>query len=147
MTATLGLSDAIRKQGRKQRNADRTMGMTTTRAGVGTTRSGTIAIRRETIESIHTSIFNSPAGSPVLPKGQKQKMPRCTPATEVNVYYLGIRTQEFFAWSLDAVSQHCRSCSGAKRPRHRSLTLFLRLLTFYFRPCSVALSHVLHPFL
>jgi hypothetical protein len=27
MTATLGLSDAIRKQGRKQRNADRTMGM------------------------------------------------------------------------------------------------------------------------
>jgi hypothetical protein len=30
----------LRNQGRKQRNADRTMGMTTTRAGVGTTRSG-----------------------------------------------------------------------------------------------------------
>jgi hypothetical protein len=93
MTATLGLSNVIRKQKRKQRNADRIIGITTIRAGVETIRSGTIAIRRETIESIYTSIFNSPAGSPVLPKGQKQKMPRCTPATEVNVYYLGMRLQ------------------------------------------------------
>jgi hypothetical protein len=73
MTTTLGLSDAIRKQGRKQRNADRTIGMTTIRADVGTTRSGIIVIRRETIESIYINIFNSPVGSPVLPKGQKQE--------------------------------------------------------------------------
>src|SRR5436305_11252778 len=37
---------------------------------------------------------------------------------------IGIRTQEFFAWSLDAV------------PRHRSLTLFLRLLTFCSGPAQ-----------
>jgi hypothetical protein len=41
--------------------------------------------------------------------------------------------------AIRSVSLHRRSCSGANRPRHRSLTLLLRLLTF----CSVALSHVL----
>jgi hypothetical protein len=73
MTTTLGLSDVIRKQGRKQRNADRTMGITTIRADVETIRSGTIVIRRETIESIYISIFNSSVSSPILLKGQKQK--------------------------------------------------------------------------
>src|SRR5271156_6911215 len=50
--------------------------------------------------------------------------------------YTGIRTQDFFAWSLDAVSQHRRSGSGANQPRHRSLTLFLRLLTFCSGPAQ-----------
>src|SRR5438067_1747809 len=60
-----------------------------------------------------------------------------------NCEYEGNRTQDFFAWSLKSVSQHRRSCSGASRPRHSSLTPFLRLLTLRLRPCSVTLSHVL----
>jgi hypothetical protein len=55
ITATLGLSDAIMEAGKETaqyKNADRTMGIATAKAGVGTIRSGTIAIRRETIESV-----------------------------------------------------------------------------------------------
>ena len=59
----------------------------------------------------------------------------------------GIRTQDFFAWSLDSVSQHRRSCSGAKRPRHRSLTLLLRLLTFCLGPAQSRSVTFFHSFL
>jgi hypothetical protein len=65
----------------------------------------------------------------------------------VDPRYWGIRIEDFFAWSLDAVSQHRRSCSGANRPRHRSLTLFLRLLTFCSGPAQSRSVTFCHPFL
>ena len=54
-TATLGLSDAITEAGKEMaQHKERRLhdGMTTTRAGAGTTRNGTIAVRRETIKSV-----------------------------------------------------------------------------------------------
>ena len=46
-----------------------------------------------------------------------------------------------FGWSASPL------CSGAKRPQHRSLTLFLRLLTFCPDPAQLLSATFFHSFL